>query len=323
MTASARRSAFTLVELLVVAGLISAFLGLMVVGLRPTESTHVRQLSQLLSSAILAAQTRAIGNDTGSALILEVAAGGFSTNAVFNGDVPPFITGTVSAGMPPSNLAAGSTSVGLALQNADPADLSSGFRIRFSGTAPVAPRTLWMGFAPSGSGTTGTVSLRNPANQTINNMVWPMPTAGASLSFEIARLPIKSGPSFAVLKRAAVDLRYSGIGNTVTGDYGSLNGKGSIGITFDRLGTLDAVILYGMPSVDPLNPTAPLYLLIASTSDVDGNTSLRSQTSRWMVIAPGSGRVNVAANVPVLGTTQDDVINARSLARQAFTAGVK
>lgn len=323
MIESPRRPAFTLVELLIVAGLIATFLGMMVVGLRPTESSQVRQLSQLLSSAILAAQTRSLGNDTGSALILEPASGAISTNAVFNGDVPPFMVGTVSSGMPPSNLALGSASVTLSPSNADPADLSSGFRIRFSGTSPTVARTPWMGFSSAGSGG-GTVTLRTAAAQTTNNTVWPIPPAGGStLGFEIARLPVKSGPAFELLKRAAIDLRFSGVGNTVTGNFGSLDGKGPIGIVFDRLGALDAVILYGMPSVEPLNPTAPLYLLVATTSDIDANTSLRSQTARWLVIAPGSGRVNVAANVPVSGTTQTDIDTARSLARQASTAGVK
>ena len=312
-----RRAAFTLVELLVVVGLLSAFLGLTVVGLRPTENSQVRQLSQLLSSAILATQTRAVGSESGSALILDVPTGGVSTNAVFNGDVPPVIVGTVSSGMPPSNLAAVTANVSLSPSNADPADLASGFRIRFLGTSPAVAKTPWMGLS------SGTVTLRSMASQTTNNTVWPIPPAGGTLSFEVARLPTKSAPAFEVLKRTAIDLRYSGVGNTVGGNFGSLDGKGSIGITFDRLGALDTVILLGMPSIEPLNPTAPLYLLIATVSDIESNTSLRSQTSRWLAIAPGSGRVNVSANVPVAGTTQDHIDTARSLVRQAFTRGVR
>ena len=175
-----------------------------------------------------------------------------------------------------------------------------------------------MGFSDA-----GTVSFRTAAGQSIHNTVWPVAPLSSSLGFEIARFPFKSTQAFDVLKRAAIDLRYSGVGNAVTGDYGSLNGKGSIAVTFDRLGSLDTVILLGLPAVEPLSPAAPLYLLVASLTDIDANTSLRSQGSRWLAITPGSGRVNVAANVTVSGTTQNDIDTARSLARQAATTGVK
>lgn len=321
MTAPASRRGFTLVELLVVTGLFAVFFGLIVNGLRPNANSQVRQLSQSLSSAILAAQTQAFGSDTGAALILEVTAGNAFTNTVFRGDVPPFIVGNVTSGMPPAVLSATSSTVTLSPINADTSDLSTGYTIRFSGTSPQLPPTAWMGFSSINSSDQGTVSLRTTANQTPHNTVWP--AAGSSLQFEIARLPVKSDAAADVTKFAAIDLRYSGIGNTATATYGTLSGQGSVGITFDRIGSLDTVILYGPPSVAPVNPTAPLYLLIASMADIEANTSLQSQTSRWLAIAPGTGRVSIAANVPVGGTTQADINNARANARLGVTAGVK
>ena len=316
MTAPDSRKGFTLIELLVVTGLFAVFFGLMINGLRPNPDSQVRQLSQSLSSALLAAQTRALGKDTGAALILEVPSGSVSTNTIFNGDVPPWIVGNVSSGMPPADLSASSATVGLSPTNADASDLATGYRIRFSGTSPQLPPTAWMRFSSP-----ETVSLRSSASQTIHNTAWPF--AGSSLQFEVVRLPVTSGPASDVTKFAAVDLRYSGIGSTTTGDYGALSGKGSIGVTFDRTGRLDTVMLFGAPSVPPLSPTAPLYLLLATLPDIEANTSLRSQTSRWLAIAPGTGRVSIAANVPVGGTTEIDINNARYNARQGVTAGVR
>lgn len=316
MTAPASHKGFTLIELLVVTGLFAVFFGLMINGLRPNPDSQVRQLSQSLSSALLAAQTRALGKDTGAALILEVPSGSVSTNTIFNGDVPPWIVGNVTSGMPPADLSVSSATVGLSPTNADASDLATGYRIRFSGKSPQLPPTAWMRFSSP-----ETVSLRSLASQTIHNTAWPF--AGSSLQFEVVRLPVTSGPASDVTKFAAVDLRYSGIGSTTTGDYGALSGKGSIGVMFDRTGRLDTVMLFGAPSVPPLNPTAPLYLLLATLPDIEANTSLRSQTSRWLAIAPDTGRVSIAANVPVGGTTEIDINNARYNARQGVTAGVR
>lgn len=321
MNISRAKSGFTLVELLVVTGLFAVFFGLMVSGLRPNANSQARQLSQSLSSAILAAQTQALGKDAGAALILDVAPTNVYTNTIFNADVPPFIVGDVAAGMPPTVLSATTAVVSLLPTNADAADLALGYRIRFTGASPYVPPTAWMSFSSP-----GTVSLRNSVSQTINNTAWPPPLVEGTLQFQIARYPAKSASALNTTKQAAIDLRYSGIGNTVSGNYGSLAGKGPIAITFDRNGRLDSVMQYGTgsnPTVEPITPTAPLYLLIANLGDIQDDRSLQSQTSRWLAIAPGTGRVNLAANVPVAGTSESDVLTARANARQGFTGGIK
>lgn len=326
MTASYSRRAFTLVELLVVTGLIAGLFGLVVTSLRPNASSQVRQLSQTLSSAILATQTRALGNETGAAIILDVAPGSAFSNSIFNADVPPFIVGTVTAGVPPASLIATTTTGTLSPTNADASDLAYGYRIQFLSTDPATPPSSWMGFSSSGTGASGTIRFQTAANQTIYNTVWPTNPSGASLRFQIARFPSKSTSALDATRLAAVDLRYSGIGNTVSGNYGTLNAKGPIAITFDRNGGLDTVMQYGSgstPTVDPINPTAPLYLLIASLADIQGNTSLQSTTSRWLAIAPNTGRSTVAANVAVSGTLENDVFVARANARQGVSGGIK
>jgi prepilin-type N-terminal cleavage/methylation domain-containing protein len=319
-----RRRAFTLIELLVVTVVMASFLGLLAAGMRPSAASHVRQLSQGLSSAILAARTRALGNDTGAALIFSVPSGDVASNVILTADVPPFAVGTVSSGMPPTTLSSTSTTVNLTLENADATDLATGYEIRFfGGNSSSLPKTAWMGFLPSGGSPAGTVSLRSSAGQTINNTVWPSAPSGSSLRFEIARYPIASLPAASLPKLAAIDLRYSGIGEAMTGNYGTLSGKGSIGITFNSTGGLDSVILYDASGVAPAQPFAPLYLLIAPLADIQDDTSLQSQNSRWLVIAPGTGRVSVAANNPASGTDAAAVKTARALAREGVMAGVK
>ncbi|MEI7780637.1 MAG: type II secretion system protein [Planctomycetota bacterium] len=321
MTAPSSRRGFTLIELLVVTGLLAGFFGLLVVGLRPSGNSQVRQLSQTLSSALLATQTRALGNEAGAALILDITSGNSYTNAFFNADVPPFVVGTVASGVPPSALSATTTTGTLTPTNADASDLAFGYKIRFSGTNPYMPPTPWMAFSSAGTALSGTIGFRSPANQTAQNTVWPTIPSGGSLQFQIARYPVKSTSALDTTKQAAVDLRYSGIGNTTWGTAVS----GTIAIAFDRTGGLDTVMQLGASRTVTV-PTAPLYLLIASIADITDaqpNKSLQSQTSRWLAINPSTGRASIGANIVVTGTAQSDIDAARANARQGVTGGIK
>ena len=328
MNALPARRGFTLVELLVVTGLMASLLGLVVLGMQPSGNSQVRQLSQALSSAILAAQTRALGNDAGAAIVLDTGTGSipaFASNMIYNADVPPFVTGNIISGIPPTPLSATTATGTLSPTNADPADLASGYKIRFSGTSPYLPPTSWMGLssavATSGSTATALVSFRTGANQTINNTVWPTAPSTGSLQFEVARFPAKSTAALDTTRQAAIDFRYSGIGNTMWGTSGTI----PVAITFDRNGGLDTVMTLGTAPTCS-TPTAPVYLLIASVADIQSSQAsqpLQSQNSRWLAINPSTGRVSVGANVPVSGTTQTDVNSARANARQGMTGGVK
>lgn len=341
MTASPRRG-FTLVELLVVTGLMASLLGLVLAGMRPGVSSQVRSLAQDLSSAILVAQSRAIGNDAGAALVIVPGTANiptFGANAVFYADVPPLVTGSLtppSAPLPPVydvppklassgslSLTSTSTVIYLMPNNADPSDLAFGYRIRFSGTSPFIATGPWMNFA-FGTVASSTVAFRSSANQTLDNLVWPIVPPGATLQFEIARYPVQSTPAIDIKNLAAIDLRYSGVGDAMTGLYGTLGGKGSITIAFSRNGGFDCVMQFGtgsVPTVSPITPTAPLYLLIASLANIQAGSSLATADSRWLVLAPGTGRMTVAPNVAVSGTTQGDVVNARANARQGIAGG--
>jgi prepilin-type N-terminal cleavage/methylation domain-containing protein len=332
MNGSYRRG-FTLVELLVVTGLMAGLLGLVLTVGRPSGRSQVGQTLQNLSSAVISTQTRALGKDAGAALLLEPGTNGMvphACNTMLSGDVQPFVTGSCVTGMPPADLALASTTVSLSSpDNGSNADLQQGYRIRFSGTAPATPASPWFRFVCTGDPTTCTVSLRTDANQFIDNTVWPRGAPGVFLRYEVSRYPQKGPPIGEPVKQAAIDLRYSGVGDTGVGDYAALAStnanKGVVAICFDRDGRLDSVMQYGsgsVPSVQPLTPTAPLYLLVATVADIQDGRSLQSASSRWLAIAPSTGRVSIAANISVAGTTPADIAAARANARLGVTQGV-
>ena len=300
---------FTLVELLVVSALFLLFFSLVVTAARPSPVSQVRQFTQDLSSAILAAQTRAMTAESGAGLMLDPA----GTLVFASLSLPP-IVGTASG------VSATATSVTATFTptNADSSDLSTCFAVRLlSGGASGAPITPWMTFAPP-----NTATFNTSMNQTMNNTVLP---AASSLGFIAARYPARGDVVSTAPRFAAIDLRYSGVGMVTTDPFGTLTGSGTVSLRFDRTGYLDMLTrTSGTPPA--LVPPAPLYLLVASTTDISANTSLRSPTSRWIAIAPETGRVTVAMNVGgnySTTPTQADINNARSNVRQAITQGVR
>jgi hypothetical protein len=114
--------------------------------------------------------------------------------------------------------------------------------------------------------------------------------------------------------QAGIDLRYSGVGDLPNAAYGTLSTEvPSITILFNRQGGLETI---DGSVTTPVSPTAPIYLLVASLVDIQDNNSLKSESSRWVTIAPSTGRVTVSPNVP--GTS---IAEARALARQGATGG--
>lgn len=320
------RPGFTLVELLVVMGLMASLLGLVLVGVRPNDRSQVRDLLQSLSSATLVARTRAIGNESGAAMIIDSASGvmpGVASNVVLQADNPPYVLAGVS-GVPTADLPVSGTTVTFSPTSGDANDLSTGYKLRLFADSTVlatVPQSPWLGLTGV-SALTGTLSFRTSAAQGPYNTVIPPLPAAASWLCQIACYPRPLGPAFEPPKRAAIDLRYSGIGDTLSTPYGSLAGKGSIAVSFDRTGSLDAVVQLSS-GVEPLEPTTPLYLLVAGAADIQANTSLQSLLSRWLVIIPATGRVSIAANIPVTGTSDADVTAARAYARLGITEGIK
>ena len=316
--ASAGRSGFTLVELLVVASLMAMMFGLVLAGSRPSDSSEIRRSAQQLASVLLAAQSRGIGNPSGAAVLLESQ--GTSSTMVFNAEVPPPILGTIwpTPVFPPTtNPAVSTASIGIA---AGGADLTRGFRIQFIGEDPRIPPSAWFGFQPP-SPTVCTVRMRDEDGQTPFNTVWPSAPNGG-LKVRIASYPAEGDLALPFPKSVAVELRYSGTGDDPATTWGGLANKGDIGLSFDSVGAVD-VLSQGLGAASPTSrqPVEPVFLLVATRKDITADAALASERSLWVVVQPLTGRVTVSANVPQQGKTATDLRAARALARAAAAIG--
>lgn len=339
MTPRLPRRAFTLVELLVVASIMLVLFGLILVGARPGTSSQLRQGAQLVAAALVSAQTRGLGNPAGAAVIFEPAdAGGAACTAVSNGDMPPLITGTTgTSGIPPSPRSASVATISLTPTNADPEDLLSAYKIRFGGQAPrpVQPMSPWLSLscasAASGGGV-GTVTLRSANGQTNLNSVWPDPTVSVTgtnpFDFIAARYPNRGERAAPLPKAAAIDLRFSGVGDDPATTWGGLAGKGEIGVCFDSVGGVDAIMQQVLKTgsrvgdAQPIDPAEPLYLLVAARADIDGGANtLADPAAFWVVVHPQTGRVSIGGNQPQQGTDVDAVRAARASARALVLGG--
>jgi type II secretory pathway pseudopilin PulG len=322
-----RRAAFTLVELLVVAGIFAMLFGMVLNGARPTATGQVKQAAQSIASVLLATQSKALGKPAGAGVIFDPAGGGAAVATVSAADMLPLITGSCTNGMPPTNLADTTASVTIAPDNADAADLAHGYKIRFHEEEPAAQApTAWMEFKSSAS---SVVSFRTGNGQTTQNTIWPKPANGGPLKVTIARYPNEGETLYELPKAAAIDLRYSGIGDgtSFSTNWSNLSGKGALAVAFDSVGEVDAVMQQVLSAatartVQPLAPTQPIYLLVAARADVEaGANTLASSTSLWVVIHPQTGRVSVSSNVPQAATDATALRNARANARAGLAIG--
>lgn len=295
MTIRYDRRAFTLVELLVVASIMVLFFGLVATNTRPNVGGQIRQAAQELASVLTVAQSRAIGQTTGAAIIFEpsdvdAAIGPLVATTVSNADILPLITGTTTtAGLPLSGTQAEQV-LQLVPMNADTTDLENGYKIQLGGftlssiVAPYQPPSPWLSYAYGGlvgpGAVSGTLSFRGASGQTLLNTIWPEPTMMVTGSFNpfvfrIARYPTKAELALELPKAVVIDLRYSGLGeddatiwnqstwNTnkvAVPGWGTLAGKNAIAITFDAVGGVDALMQQVFGSLgDRLNqpPIAP------------------------------------------------------------------
>ena len=337
---SRRGRAFTLVELLVVTAIMATFFALIVTAANPGSGSQVRQAAQSLASALTAAQSRALGNPAGAAVILESGTvAGASLNicvAAYHADSPPLITGTTTTAGLPFPAGAASASITLVPDNGDAEDLVSGYKVQFGGAAvgavPYQPPSDWFSLAcPSASGGSAscTVGFRTTDGQTALNTIWPLPTKSNPLVFRAARYPAKGVVAVQCGKSAGIDLRFSGIGDDPTTTWGGLAGKGSLAITFDSLGGVDVlmqqVLKTGSRTADPspVHPVEPIYFFVASRSVIDNATvsSLSDQQAIWVVVHPQTGRVTIAANVPQAGSNATALRAARAKARAGVSFG--
>jgi len=326
-----RRAAFTLIELLVVASILAALFGLVITGTRRGDGS-VRGAAQQFAALLRTAQSRALGNEVGAALILE--ADGDLNVVVSDSHVQPFIEGTVTDMPPPatepSNLSTAEITVAPA--NAANEDMTAGYKIRFfhrppGGTGRGQPVSEWFGFQ-SPAPPDAIASFQAVNGQTSRNTSWPSAPQDGTMTCCIARYPTKAGVAMTFPKVATVDLRYSGTGDAPGTTWGSLDGKGAIAVSFDMLGGIDALMQQvplsaaGSSSVTPIDPFEPVYFLIVDRAErLSVDRQLASEKAFWVAVHPQTGQVTVASNVPQAGTDSAALIAARANARKAITIG--
>lgn len=319
------RSAYTLVELLVVTTLTMVLLGLVVTGARPSRSNgDIRNGAQQFASILLASQSLSLGSPTGAAVIInsdDDAANMLST-VISQARRYPFIEGTVVSGMPPANPAVLAQAVVLRAQNDDTAALEHGFKIRFldrvaGGTD--GPESDWFEMTCT-TAPNAVVRMRQEYGQSPQTAIWPAAAASGTLSFQAARYPIPNGLTQALPKGVAIDLRCSGYGDESLAYWGSLSGTacGDIAIGFDTVGAVDSLMQNVLPddgsdrTVQPISPNEQVYFFVTLEEEIplpslDPNASppparevfatLASDRSLWVVIQPRTGRVTIAPNV--------------------------
>lgn len=304
MTASQSKSGFTLVELLVVTGLLAVFMGLLVTGVRPNRSSQVRRAAENFASVLLATQTAAMKSETGAAVILRPS--GASNQVcvdVFYGDMQPFLLSESALGFATPPALATSGTVTLEPTNSSPADLATAYKIQFGGTRTgTSPATstsqasspwyaVLSAVVSSGSFATLSIGMRGNNGQGAVNTLWPANVYDASgtlmpLYAQAARIPNLGSKAMEMPKAAGIDLRYSGTGDAVMTDwFGSLGGnnpsgpapiggspRNAIGIVFSRTGMVDALIQdvlnEGGSQPTPQQPAGPIFFLFASREDI-------------------------------------------------------
>ena len=314
-----QRRGFTLVELLVVAGLIVAMFTLVLSGRQSSKRSSPIRSAQEFASMLLATQSLALGRPEGSAILVEADVGDSRLGAVIHDGtmLPPIVRDLLQDGRIVPD--------GVVPPFPDPlpppdAELANGYKVRFRenvGGSSFMTTSPWLALRDS------TVALRASAGQTAaNTLIKPLYDNGKAL---IVRYPTKGDKSLPLSSTPLrIDLRHSGVGDLAAAShgYGRFEGLSPIALVFDQAGRVAEVIqkvgVTGPTAVDPIVPSEVIYFLFAERSAIDDDTSLSSELSVWVAVNPQTGRINVSGNTPAAGT---DIVTARDRARKAIAFG--
>jgi hypothetical protein len=254
--------------------------------------------------------------------------------------MPPLISGTARP-------ATGAGAFDLFPLTGDADELQHAYRIRFGGVGSAAagavlqPPSAWYSLACPASGTsasscTGTIGFRNANGQTSANSIVPEPPATGPLQFTATSYPTKGESVMTFPKGAAIDLRYSGIGeeqndmwggSNYAASWGGLASKGSIAFVYDSVGRIDAVMqrvteAANLRAIQPTRPGEPIYLLVNSRDWITDNAQpLGNPKAFWLVLHPQTGRTSAAFNVLQTGSDAAALRAARAKARAGTIGG--
>jgi len=299
---SRSRTAFTLVELLVVVSIMAVLFALVLSVGRGGQRMTARRAAQEFASLLLAAQSRALGKPEGAAVIIEAEADTPRLGTVLQEGIgtPPVVVGVDES---------------RGLQSSP--QLAEGYKVRFrmaagEGFATVSP---WLSLRNNQA------ERRESVGQTAANTIDKPPAADEAI---VARYPTVSPRAVRLSKQVAIDLQHSGVGDVPAAPHGHgrFEGQSPVAVVFDQTGRVAEVIqrvgTVGGPPIDPLVPTEIIYFLFADREAITQNTALASQNAYWVAVNPQSGRINVSSNEPATGS---DLVTARSKARRAIAIG--
>ncbi len=301
-----QRRGFTLVELLVVTGIMAALFGLLL-GASGQKPSSLRA-AQDFASILLAAQSRALGRVEGAAVIVEAPAAAPRTGTILHDGtmLPPIVVG-VTGGVLDAH-----------------ADLVNGYKVRFRRAAGTGFVTISPWLALQADNPTPdpdpVPARRESAGQTAaNTIIAPL---GGGLEAVVVRYPTTGPKPTTIASAIAIDLRHSGVGDDPAAAHGngSFENQGPIAIVFDQTGRVSEVILLvgSQGGTEALVPNEPIYFYFAEQTSITANESLSSDRSAWVAINPQTGRINVSTNIP---SAETGLVAARDKARKAIALG--
>jgi len=322
---------FTLTELLVVMAILVSLFGLVLTGARTSRRSDgdIRRGAQQLASLLLATQSLSLGSPTGAAVIIDSE--GTLSRTISQARRYPYIEGRVEAGMPPDDPTAWQQYVQLTPENDTAESLVHGYRIRFleRDATTQGPPSDWFAYTCTAP-PVALVQFRLDNGQTPHNAVWPTaPESGDSLAFQIARYPIPNGLATKLPESVAIDLRFSGYGDETLAGWGRLDERGAIGVGFDTVGAVDALMQNVLPedgqqrTVQPLTPNERLFFFVTARADITDSTvnPLANEDALWVVVHPRNGTVTISENVPQQTDDTTALRAAREKARRGLTIG--
>ena len=328
-----RNKAFTVIELIVVTCIMIVLFSLLL--WKTGDGRTVKGAAQEFAGILRNAKSKALCNEVGAGLVIEPEIN--SGILVSDTYVLPFVECKVTKMPNPVNngVYPSSIDIGLNPLNASLDDLKLGYKVRFyaqSDTNNQSYRGLQMSewyCLNYENPPTAKVSFDKETGQNSRNSYWhPLLDCGGLDNSQpkkdviagVARYPIKSGEAMRFPKVATIDLRYSGSGNDVNSTWGNLTNKGAIGIVFDKLGCLDALVKQN--PVSYIDPFEIVYFYIVDRKELRSmDRKLGSSNAFWVAIQPNTGQVVVAANIPQDNDDTESLTAAREHARKSFTIG--
>lgn len=308
------RRGMTLIELLVVI----TILGLLAVTVIPNIANtggrrNVREAARAVSSFIAAGQSRALGSRGGGGVWIDplpnsIASGTLSIGAAIDladADIAAAYSGdsTTSAVTVQATLA---TTASCAFSGGCNPPSTVNNLIRLQGSPS------WFGFTWV-SGSSGLISLRPGANQTLANTSWP--NSNSALAYEIIGPPTRStGNTLTLGDGVAIDLMHSSLGGIQ-----SLvrTGTASFQILYDSTGRPYNLCCGGVR----IAINDPIFLLVAPIESIqisgtvpapDGTFGTLAPTDGYWVSIDPRGGIPKVAEVKTSGTS---ILDQQSLIR--------